>query len=90
MTQDSPRDVACRRLAIRARDTDHAHAAGRVIMEERNNQVQRRLKLWYAEDSHACRDFKIPAGCQHSLRTGLDGLRNKCMPIHMDAGNADE
>ena len=90
MTQDSPRDVACRRLAIRARNTDHTHAAGRVIMEERNNQIQRRLQFWYAEDSHARRNLKILTGCQHSLRTGLDCLRNEHMPIHMNAGNADE
>ena len=43
MAQNTARDVARRRLAVRARDADDAHGLTWIIVEIRHDRIERRL-----------------------------------------------
>ena len=90
MAQNRARQIARRRLAVRARDADDAHCACRVIMEEWNDRVERRLELRHDELRHACGHLGIAPRRQHSDRALLDGLRDERVAVNMHARNRDE
>ena len=90
MAQDGAREVARRRLAIRARDADDAHRARRIIMEIRHHRVERALQLRHDELGDALRHLGILARRQHGDSARLHGLRDERVAVDMYARNRDE
>ena len=90
MAQDRAREVARRRLAIRARDADDAHRARRIIMEIRHHRVKRALQLRHDELGDALRHLGILARRQHGDSARLHGLRDERVTIDMHARNRNK
>ena len=90
MTQDCAHEVARRCLAVRARDADDAHAARGIVVEIRDNGIQRLLQVRHVEHAQ-------PLGHIHRLPLRQNGASSRprriwyeAVCVHMSAGDADK
>lgn len=90
LAQDGARDVARRRLAVRARDAHDAHLARRVVVEVRHDRVERRLQLLDAQHRDALRHLDILARRHDGACARRDSLRDELVAVNVDARDADE
>ena len=90
LAQDGARDVARRRLAVRARDAHDAHLTRRVVVEVRHDRVERRLQLLDAQHRDALRHLDILARRHDGACARCDSLRDELVAVDMDARDADE
>ena len=91
VAQDSAREVARRRLAVRARDADDAQRARGIVMEIRHDRVERRIELRHAQHRDARgRRERMPLRREHGEGALLHRLRDELRAVHMHAGNRHE
>ena len=87
--QEVPQDIGGRRLAVRARDADHPHLAGRIVIEPGCQFRHRPVRVIDLDFDDAGGHFHIifHKDCRGSLAGSLPDI---LMAVRMDAFQADK